>query len=149
LRTARVGADGLSALAVGRKILQGHLVEEHGHWVQVAGEGVGADAQGFKGDRADAGEGVHHQGRAIGMGGRHQPAGGLSRSFGLAEFSQAAKWAMKSKSAFRKARGSERSRPVKGLKASRASRRNASGQFGSAGSGRSVAISTARQAARG
>jgi hypothetical protein len=64
-------------------------------------------------------------------------------------FSQSAKWPMKSRSARRRASGSERSRPVNARSASRAACRKGSGQAGSAGSGRRVAMSTARHAASG
>jgi len=48
-------------LAIAGDVLQDNFVEQHRHRVQVAGEGIGTDAQGFQGYRASPGEGIDHQ----------------------------------------------------------------------------------------
>ena len=45
----------------GSNYLQDNLVEQHRHWVQVAGKRVSAYPQRLQGDRAPAGKWVHHQ----------------------------------------------------------------------------------------
>ena len=48
-------------------VLQHDLVEQHGHGVEVAGEGVGADAESFERDRAAAGERIDDERPGAGL----------------------------------------------------------------------------------
>jgi hypothetical protein len=65
------------ALAVLGDVFEDDLVEQNRNRVQVAGEGVSPNAQGFQRNRAAAGEGVHDQRPRTGC-----PAQGLVRGLG-------------------------------------------------------------------
>ena len=49
------------ALAVFRDVFENDFVEQHGDWIEVAGEGVRAHAQGFERDGAAAGKRIHDE----------------------------------------------------------------------------------------
>ncbi len=53
--------------SVAGDVLQHDLEDQAGNRVQVAGKGLAAEPQGFQGNRAAAGEGVHHQRRLVTM----------------------------------------------------------------------------------
>jgi len=60
-----------------RDILEHHLEDQARHRVEVAGEGLAADAQSFEGNRAATGERIDHQRRLLRIGRPHQCAANL------------------------------------------------------------------------